>query len=119
MLIHSIQALKTDAGDNEPITIALQDTQLNYLLHSLKREYIKKVPAIAFSITKQATLPFIEKDYQAQINGSFLPMAETVQELLLATNQRIVKAHYGYTGVDITKRSIPLTSVLYYTCSTY
>jgi len=107
MLVNSINAFITTATE-EPqlIYISLHDTQLTYPLASISKNknYIKQVAAIAFSISKESSLPTIEASYEAQMNGSSLPMPETSQELWLVTNQRVIKAHYGYTNVDITKK---------------
>ncbi|OJW71510.1 MAG: hypothetical protein BGO68_04060 [Candidatus Amoebophilus sp. 36-38] len=103
MLVNSINTFVTEAEESQPIYISLHDTQLTYPLPSVSKNktYTKQVAAIAFTISKEASLPAIKTSYEAQMNGSSLPMPETSQELLLVTNQRIIKAHYGYTNVDI------------------
>jgi Na+/proline symporter/signal transduction histidine kinase len=107
MFVNSINALTTGTDEKQPIYISFDDTQLTYELLSVRKDkpYVKKIAAIAFTIGTQPTLSAIETSYEAQMNGSSLPMPETAQELLLVTNQRIIKAHYGYTNVDIKKRT--------------
>jgi hypothetical protein len=107
MLVNSIHALSTRTNEKQPIYISLDDTQLTYELLSVRKDkpYVKKIAAIAFTISIQPVLPTIKKSYEAQMDGSSLPMPETAQQLLLVTNQRIIKAHYGYTDVAIKKRT--------------
>ncbi len=107
-LVNTLNCLKPATDEHQIIWIGLQDTTLAYPLHSFKQPYVKTVSAIGFTITTQPTVPPIEKTYEAQMDGrgSCLPMPETPQDFLLATNQRIIKAHYGYTNIDLAKTSM-------------
>jgi Na+/proline symporter len=105
MLINSIEALKSSLKEGETIYMTLEDTQLTYPLPSIKKDksYVKKVPAIAFTLSTTTNVPKAKTSYEAQMHRESLPIPISSTSLLLVTNERIVKAHYGYTNVDISK----------------
>jgi Na+/proline symporter len=106
MLVSSIEALIASNKEEERIYITLADTQLTYPLPSVKKDksYVKTVSAVAFTLSTVSNVPSISTVYKAQMHTSALPMPETSIAFLLVSNQRIVKAHYGYTNVDISKQ---------------
>jgi Na+/proline symporter len=106
ILVNSIEVLKACVEEGEPIYITLADSQLTYSLPSVKKDksYVKKVSALAFILSTTSDIPSIQTTYKAQMHTSALPMPETPVSLLLVSNQRIVKAHYGYTNIDISKQ---------------
>lgn len=106
MLVNSIEALKSSKKEEETIYITLADTALTYPLPSVKKDksYIKTVSALAFILSTTSDIPSIQTAYKAQMHTSALPMPETSISFLLVSNQRIVKAHYGYTNIDISKQ---------------
>lgn len=95
LLVGSITALQT-APDRQPVLVGIEDAQLHYALSSVKPGYVKKVPALRFTVTSLLQLPALQPSYMAQLNGAELTAPETAQELVLLKNQRIVKAHYGF-----------------------
>jgi len=106
VLLNTIIAFNTTA--TQRVLVSLSDTQLTYPLQSLRKDYVKKVPAISFALTKQATLPTIAPQYVAQITRSeSLPMPDTAQELAILANRKIIKAHYGFTNLEGTKADDP------------
>ncbi|MEL6412669.1 MAG: HD domain-containing protein, partial [Bacteroidota bacterium] len=110
VLVNTITDLKADTAQQVLVTLA--DTQLTYPLKSLRKDYVKKVPAISFTVTTQATPSTVAPQYVAHINGGELPMPETTQELAAITNRRIIKAHYGYTNVAGTQLQDPALYVI-------
>ncbi|MEM7382851.1 MAG: HD domain-containing protein [Bacteroidota bacterium] len=109
LLLSSITALQR-AYKETPILVGLEDTQLHYPLPTVRTGYIKKIGALRITVTTQATLPPLLKAYTAQMHGTAFTMPETIEELLLLENQRIVKAHYGYmhASTDTLLYVIPL-----------
>jgi hypothetical protein len=104
VLINSLRTLQTSKDKKQLIYISLHDTKLTYPIYSLGKDYVKQIPALGFTISIQPTIPSLEKSYQAQMSSTHLPIPETAQELLLVNTQRIIKAHYGYTNLDISQR---------------
>jgi hypothetical protein len=104
-LVHGITALQADKEAHRPVYIGLQDTKLAYPIHSLGKNYAKQIPALGFSLTLESHIPPLEVSYKAQMNGSSLSIPENMQELLLVTNQRTIRAHYGYTNIDLNQKT--------------
>ena len=109
LLLSSITALQK-AYEATPILVGLEDTHLHYPLPTVKPDYIKKVTALRFIVTTQASLPPLPEAYTAQMHGPPLTIPETIEELVLLDNQRIVKAHYGHmhASTDTLSYVIPL-----------
>jgi Na+/proline symporter len=88
--------------------LTIQDTRLTYPLPMVSPtgDYVKPVPAIRLIISQEADqLPDLAASYTPEMSSSTLPNPTDGQELLLANNQRIIKAHYGYTNVDVSKQT--------------
>jgi hypothetical protein len=105
VLVNTINTIQATMGHSIDIYISLHDTELTYPIHSLGKDYIKKIAAIGFSITTKPTKLSLQESYEAQMSGTYLAISETTQELLLTINQRIIKAHYGYTNVNISQQT--------------
>ncbi len=107
VLVNSIHVLQTNEEEPLEFYIALEDTKLTYEITSMEHPYTKKVDALAFTITTDramfapdhASEPLVEREYPAQLGEAYLVMPGDNQELLLLTNQQIIKAHYGYTDI--------------------
>ncbi len=108
-LKYTVLALPGNNDDQQmDYYLSIQDTLLAYLMPSVNKtnDYIKHIPAIRFTITQQAShIPELAKSYTAEMSSSSLPNPTNEKEFLLATNQRIIKAHYGYTNVDISQQT--------------
>ena len=96
LLVNGTTLLRTAAGADQPIHVVVCSTQLTCALESVREGYTKKVAAISFTMTTLDTLPTPAAAYAVQMQRDPLPVAETPQALLPITNQRIVRAHYGY-----------------------
>ncbi|MHB9147586.1 MAG: sodium:solute symporter family protein [Candidatus Amoebophilus sp.] len=105
LLLNSVEVLKASLEEEGAIYMTLEDTYLTYPLSTVKKDksYVKKVPAIAFSLSTTASVPEAKPSYQAQMQRETLPIPTNPTSLLLVTNERIVKAHYGYTNIDISR----------------
>jgi hypothetical protein len=94
-----VLALKTNA-----CIITIDDTKLAYPAPNVKRGHVKRIPALRFSFSHEAQLiPPVEEVYDVQMSGSVIPATDCESAILLASNHRIIRAHYGYTDVDISQ----------------
>ena len=100
LLLNSITAFQQSYDRQVPVLVGIEDTQLHYSLPSVQTGYIKKIPALRIIITTRPRLPALQAAYISQINSSSLSTPEHLQALVLLANQRIVKAHYGYSSVS-------------------
>ena len=102
---NSIEIFQSFLEEESAIYLTLADTYLSYPLLKVKRDgsYVKKVPAISFSLSISANTPETESNYQAQMRRGNLPTSTSRIALILVENKRIIKAHYGYTNIDISK----------------
>ena len=98
LLVNSVSFMRTVAGENVPILIGIEDTQLGYPMSAVEPGYTKKIDALRITLTTQKTLPAMEAIYLAQMSEDTTPMPETTTDLPLVANERILKAHYGYTN---------------------
>ncbi|MEN0016640.1 MAG: HD domain-containing protein, partial [Bacteroidota bacterium] len=96
LLVNTITMLRTEVGPELPIHVAVRGTHLKYDLKSVHKDYSKQIAAVSFIITTHTTLPEPAPVYAGQMHSGPLPVAKTPQALLPITNQRIVRAHYGY-----------------------
>ena len=99
LLVNSITALTPSADKEQAILVGIEDTQLHYPLPSVQEGYIKKIAALRLTVTTKHNFPALQKAYMAQINGSSLSTPQSTQALVLLDNQRIIKAHHGYSSV--------------------
>ena len=98
LLVNSVSFMRAVAGEDQTILIGLEGTQLGYPMNSVKPDYTKKVAALRITLTTARMLPEVEKLYLAQMSEDTFPMPETTTDLPLVANERILKAHYGYTS---------------------
>ena len=101
--INSMEVLKSFLEESAAIYLTLEDTYLTYPLPRVKRDgsYVKEISAICFSLSNTINIPQAKPSYQAQMQREALPTSMSPISLLLADNKRMIKAHYGYTNIDI------------------
>ncbi len=97
---NTVSLLKNQSKDHT-IHLLLEETTLNYPLPSVSKDYIKKVKALALVISKKKINTHVESNYPGQLKTATenLSKTENTAMLLMNNNQRIIKAHYGYTDV--------------------
>jgi hypothetical protein len=100
LVVNSITALRKKYDQATPIQVVLEDTQLHYALPSVQTSYTKKVAALRLAVTTHAKVPPLQQSYTAQMNGHPFATPDNAQALVALDNQRIVKAHYGYSRVE-------------------
>ncbi|MEM7055480.1 MAG: HD domain-containing protein [Bacteroidota bacterium] len=98
LLVNSISFIRAVGGEEVPVLLALEDTQLGYRLNSVTPGYTKQVAALRITITTEETPPTLKECYLAQMNEDTYSMPETTIDLPLIANERILKAHYGYSS---------------------
>jgi hypothetical protein len=109
VLKNTIVALPSnDDSQQKDYYLVAQDTRLVYSMPMVNKnkDYVKHLSAIRFMISQQADhLPDVADSYTPEMSSASLPNPTNGRELLLAENQRIIKAHYGYTNLDISKQT--------------
>jgi HD domain len=100
LLVNSITALASPDQQKGFVQVVLEDTQLHYPLPSVQAGYIKKIAALRLIVTTRTKLALPQASYTAQISDALPSAPESVRALSILENQRIVKAHYGYSGAD-------------------
>ncbi len=109
MLKNTIVALlNNEDSQQKDYYLTIQDTRLTYHLPmvSPNGDYAKHLPAIRVIISQQANaLPELAASYTPEMSSSTLPNPTNGRELLLTENQRIIKAHYGYTNIDVSNQT--------------
>ena len=100
LLVNSIVSLASPNQQGSPIQVVLEATQLHYPLPSVQAGYIKKTAALRLAVTTRAKAVPLQASYTAQMNGVSLSAPESTQALVTLENQRIIKAHYGYSSVN-------------------
>jgi Na+/proline symporter len=100
VILNSIAFMHSVAveGEKEAVLLSITDTQLGYPVDSVSPDHVKKVTALRFSITPASTLPEQEVLYISQMGEESMIQPEAATDLPLFANERIVKAHYGYSG---------------------
>jgi hypothetical protein len=112
VLLNGFSLLRSVAGEDAPVLLGVEDTQLGYSVDSVSPDHIKKVAALRFTITSAATLPTLEKLYHSQVNEENLTMPAETSDLPLLANERIVKAHYGYSASTTQEETFTLVYVI-------
>ena len=103
LLKHIVQILPAQTTD---YVLAVEETQLAYHLPTVKKtqDYIKRIPALRFALTHDANLfPAVAHEYTVDMSGSVIPATDCESAILLASNHRIIRSHYGYTNVDLSQ----------------
>ena len=80
------------------VLLGVEDTQLGYAVDSISPDHIKKVRALRFAITTTSRLPELAALYTAQIGEEGIMQPKAATNMTLLANERIVKAHYGYSS---------------------
>ena len=112
LLINGVAFLGMTQGEAAPIIIHIEDTQLSYVLASVKQGYTKKIAALRFTMTTAHPLPQLASCYPAQVDATTTQVPKTTQDLPLVTNQRIVSAHYGYGATLVNEGKFTLVYVI-------
>ena len=112
LLINGITFLRNIVEEEHPILISVEDTQLGYSRPSVRKGYIKTIYAISFTITTEQGHPKLERCYLANMNGATASVPQNTEELPLATNKRIVEAHYGCSNTVVQYSSCTLIYVI-------
>ncbi|MHA7877455.1 MAG: sodium:solute symporter family protein [Bacteroidota bacterium] len=112
LLMNSVTFLSNVVGEEQPILISLEDTQLGYSRPSVKKDYIKTIASLSITITTEQVSPKLEAHYMAHMNRVTTSTPQNTQELPLATNKRIVEAHYGYINTVVQDDSCTLRYVI-------
>ena len=103
LLVSNIVALSTqsDAQEELPILVGLEDTLLDYPLPDVEKGYIKQVQALRIGVTTAANLPALASSYAPQLGGlDVLAAPKSIELFEQCANGQIIKAHYGYSVVS-------------------
>lgn len=101
VLVGSVPLLRTIQGKEATVRIGVEDTHLYYLLDDKKRDHVQQLPALRFTITTGESPPCLEQFYTVCMDERSLPVIDTVQDLPIVRNKRIIDAHYGYSDTLI------------------
>ena len=107
VIVNSCSFLQAVAGEEAPVLIGIEDTQLCYPLPSVVSDHIKKVAALRFTITTTPSLPVLQEVYTAQMDWNVPEAAST-----LLANERTVRAHYGYNSTVSEGKELTLIYVI-------
>ncbi|MCU0318357.1 MAG: HD domain-containing protein, partial [Amoebophilaceae bacterium] len=108
--IRSVSATETE--EEESVLLGVEETQLGYPLKIVEGEHTKQIAALRLTITSSPTLPVLNKVYMSQVNEEMLVIPEETGDLPLLANERIVKAHYGYTSTINEEEGITMVYVI-------
>jgi Na+/proline symporter len=112
VILNSVSFLHSVAGEEALVLLGVEDTQLGYDMDSVSPDHIKQISALRFTITTAHTLPKLATLYMSQIGEESLMQPEAPTNLPLLANERIVKAHYGYSGTIGTGHGVALVYVI-------
>lgn len=112
LIVNSVNFLRNVVGEEQPILISLEDTQLGYPRPSVNRDYVKKIASLRFTATTEQKSPQPAQYYLAHIHGASLHVPQDAQELPLAMNKKIVEAHYGYASTAVVDNAWTLVYVI-------
>jgi Na+/proline symporter len=99
LVVSSITSLRKKYDQTTPIWVVVEDTQLHYALSSVQAHYVKKIAALRFAVATHAKVTPPQESYTAQMDGHPFATPDDAQALVALENQRIVRAHYGHSGV--------------------
>eukprot|EP01132_Coremiostelium_polycephalum_P002991 gene2991-3734_t len=115
LLVNSINTLMSyNLPEVSPVLyVKLQDTQLTYHLPlgGQGKLYKKSIAAMAITLSRWPIVAPMSLDYEVQLHGTRGLVPENSKEILIATNRRIVKAHYGHTNVNIKENKSIMTQL--------
>jgi Na+/proline symporter len=112
VLVNSFGLVRSVAGENVPLLLGVEDTRLGYPIATVEETHTKQVASLRFTITSAAALPTLEKLYHAQVNEEMLVMPAETSGLPLFANERIVKAHYGYSSTTSMDKDLTLVYII-------
>ncbi len=95
-----------------PIIVRLEDTRLGYLI-SDEGGNLKEILAVCFVVTTAEEPVPVESIYlgNAEQNNKVLS-PQIAESVVLATNQHIIEAHYGYLSVTTQERAVTQVYVI-------
>ncbi|MEL6152883.1 MAG: hypothetical protein AAFQ78_02545, partial [Bacteroidota bacterium] len=98
MLVNAVTDLHAKFPD-QTLLIGAEDTELHYPLSTIGPNYIKKIAALRLTMIRGYRLPALQESYLVQLDGTAIrELPDTTQAVNLLENERIIKAHYGYSG---------------------
>ncbi len=113
MLTNSIILLRNVVGSEPSILINLEDTKLGYARPSVQKDYIKTVQALSFTITTAEKSPLVAPFYLVnQDHAALTGVPKNTLELPLATNKRIIEAHYGHVRTVVNDHTCTLHYII-------
>jgi Na+/proline symporter len=114
VILNSFAFLHSVAGEaaKESLLLAIEDTHLGYAVDSVSPDHIKKVRALRFVITTTPTLPNLSALYMSQIGEESIMSLVGPTQMPLIANERIVKAHYGYSTIVSERDRLSLVYVI-------
>ena len=112
MIRNSAIVLRIATENAAPWLVAIEDTQLGYPIRTLGSHRVQRVDALRFVFTNAPEFPKREALYIAHVDevDTMRPMIPTDMPLL--ANERIVKAHYGYSNTMTRGEVLTLIYVL-------
>jgi hypothetical protein len=112
VLKNTAQVLESKTKTKE-VFLTIEDTLLAYPAPNVKPNHVKKIDALRFAFTHDVNLlPRVDCKYDVNMSGSVIPATDCNDSILLSSNHRIIRAHYGYSNVDISQTTD-------YDCYTY
>ncbi len=97
LLIKGIASLQWLIQDEDQyLLLAFEDTHLGYSLPDVAEDYVKYVPALRITLTTTEQLPPVNANYKPDLTSSAHIDLQTFEEMEQQTDERIIKAHYGY-----------------------
>jgi Na+/proline symporter len=112
VMLNGFDFMHLVAEKEVPWLLAIEDTQLGYPVDSVSPDHVKKVNALRFVITTASTSPKLETRYMAQIGEVITKNPEASTDMPLLANERIVKAHYGYSSTISREGALTLIYVI-------
>jgi Na+/proline symporter len=114
VILNSVSFIHSVVGEvsQEVLLLSIADTRLGYPVDSVIPDHIKKISALQFVITTARTIPQPAALYMSQIGEESLMQPDAPTTLPLLTNERIVKAHYGYSGTIGAGHGVTLVYVI-------
>jgi solute:Na+ symporter, SSS family len=112
VVLNSVAFIHSVAGEDDLVLLGVADTQLGYDMDSVSPDHIKKISALRFTITVARALPKLAVLYMSQIGEESLMQPEVPTNLPLLANERIVRAHYGYSGTIGERDGLTLVYVI-------
>jgi hypothetical protein len=94
LLVNACRYVGETNDFSQPILVGIQETTLGYPIPSIK-DYIKEVPALFITVSKEDALPRPKKLYMGAMGNTVLQVPQSMKDLPMLDNQRIVDAHYG------------------------